>query len=226
MDYSKNLDWPGWPLKNCPYGKEFDYRARKRMLSGSNMLLPLIKKYKEKMGEHILEIGPFFVPLITKRRFPKSKIFYWENDPYVLDYFKHNKKSRIFPIFCNLNRLSGGSLLTLQNENQKIFKKLGQKNISFDSVAISQVINYVDYKLLLATLKIFLKKDGLIFINNVVNYGIPEFFSEKRPKKIFEITKAVEESGYIIIEKQFFKSPNKKYQKNKRLILVAKNIIV
>jgi hypothetical protein len=46
MNDSKFLDWPGWPLDNNPYGDEFDLSARKRMLAGSQMLFPFLKKYK------------------------------------------------------------------------------------------------------------------------------------------------------------------------------------
>ena len=58
------------------------------------MLLPLIKKYKENLGNVILEIGPFFNPLITPKDFSKTKIFYWENDYNVIRYLKIFIKKR------------------------------------------------------------------------------------------------------------------------------------
>ena len=73
------------------------------------------------------------------------------------------------------------------------------------------------------TLKEFIKKDGLLFINNVVDYGLPTFFSEKKPKSREETIKILKETGYTVIEKQIIDSPDKKHQKNKRLIIVAKS---
>lgn len=220
----KKLNWPGWPLENNPYGDDFDLEARKRMVKGSKMLLPLIKKYKENLGNVILEIGPFFNPLITPKDFSKTKIFYWENDYNVIRYLKNiYQKKEIYPIFSDLNKIEGNSFLKLKLETQKNFKSFKTNKISFDSVIISHVFNYIDYRLFLMTLKEFIKKDGLIFINNVIDYGLPTFFSEKRPKSIQETIKILKETGYTTIEKQIIDSSNKKHQKNKRLIIVAKS---
>jgi len=220
----KNFNWPGWPLKNNPYGKNFDFEARKRMVTGSKMLLTFINKYKGNLGSVILEVGPFFNPLITPKNFPKTKIFYWENDYNVIRYLKNiYQKKEIYPIFSDLNKIEGNSFLKLKLETQKDFRSFKTNKISFDSVIISHVFNYIDYRLFLMTLKEFIKKDGLIFINNVVDYGLPTFFSERRPKSIQETIKILKETGYNIVEKEILESPNKKYQKNKRLIIVAKS---
>lgn len=223
-DDSKILNWPGWPLENNPYGENFDLAARKRMLAGSLVLSPFLNKYKKDMGNVILEVGPFFNPLVTPKTFPKTKIFFWENDYHVLRYLKnmYNRKD-VYPIFCDLNKIEGNSFLKLKLETKKHFSKLNLKKISFDSVVISHVFNYVDYKLFLMVLKEFIKKGGLVFINNVVDYGLPAFFSEKRPTSIPETIRAVKETGYDIIEKKIFESSDKKHQKKKRLIIVAKS---
>ena len=223
-DELKNFNWPGWPLDDNPYGEDFNLAGRKRMVMGSRMLLPFLKKYKKEMGSFILEVGPFFRPLITPKYFPKAKIFFWENDYHVLRYIKNIYADKnIYPIFCDLNRIEGNSLLKLKMETQKQFVGLGLKKVSFDSVVVSHVLNYIDYKLFLIVLKELIKKDGLVFINNVVNYGLPTFFSERRPKSIPETIRTVKETGYEILEKKIFESPYKKHQKNKRLILVVKN---
>jgi len=220
---SKIFDWPCWPLQNNPHGHEFNIEARKRMLAGSRMLLPFLKKEKENMGNAILEVGPFFNRLIVPSDFPTSQIFYWENDYHVLKHLKKMfKEEKVFPIYCDLNKIEGNSLLKLKLETQKYFKALKMNKIAFDSVVVSHVFNYIDYKLFLLVLKEFIKKDGLIFINNVTEYGLPAFFSEKRPRNIQETIKTIKETGYRIIEKKNFESPNKKHQKNKRLIVVAK----
>jgi len=50
---SNNLkyNWPGWLLNKNPYGDEFDLEARKRMVEGSKLLLPFIRKYNKKIGK-------------------------------------------------------------------------------------------------------------------------------------------------------------------------------
>ena len=194
------------------------------MLAGSQLLKPFLRKYKKDMGNMILEVGPFFRPLITLKDFPKAKIFFWENDYHVLKHFNNVYFGKnVYPVFCDLNKIEGNSLLKLKLDTKKEFTKIGLKKISFDSVVISHVFNYVDYRLFLIVLKKFIKKDGLIFINNVVDYGLPAFFSERRPKSIPETIKIVRETGYNIIEKKIFESIDKKHQKNKRLILIAKS---
>jgi len=210
MNNSKKFDWPGWPLKNNPYGKEFDLAARKRMIAGSKTLNPFLKKYKKDLGSKILEVGPFFHPLITSKKYPKTKIFYWENDCNVLRYLKKNRPQKtVYPIYCDLNKITNNS-----------FVKYKFHKTYFDSAVISQVFNYIDYERLLKTLKKFIKKDGLLFINNTVDYGLPAFFSHNRPKSIAHTIKTIEKNGYRILEQKILKSPNKKRQK--RLIIVAK----
>lgn len=224
MSDFKEFNWPGWPLEDNPHGGEFDSAARKRMLAGGQMLVPFLDKYKKDMGGNILEIGPFFHPLITPEGFPRANIFYWENDYHVLEYFNSKYKDMsVYPIHCDLNKIEGNSLMKLKLETQKYFQSINLATISFDSVVLSHVLNYVDYKFLLLVLKEFIKLKGLVFINNVVDYGLPAFFSDQRPTSISDTIKAVEESGYKIVEKEIFKSSNKKHQKNKRLIIVARS---
>ena len=210
------------------YGKIFDSSAKKRMIKGSQILNPILKEYNQDIGKTILEAGPFFNPLVTPRKFFNKNIFYWEYDKYAIDWLlKKNKGKKVFPIYCDdLNNLKEDSFLKLKIKTKKYFNKYGLKKVEFDSVIISQVFNYIDYKTFLINLKNFLKKDGLIFINNVVNYGYGahEFFSEKRPKSIPETLRTIKETEYEIIEKKVYESKNKKHQKNKRLIVVAKNL--
>jgi hypothetical protein len=224
MNDSKIVNWPGWPLENNPYGEDFDLPARKRMLAGSQILMPFIQKYKKDLGNIILEVGPFFNPLITPKKFPKAKIFYWENDYNVLKYLKDSYRCKnVYPIYCDLNKIEGNSFLKLKLETKIFFKELKLHKISFDSVVLSHVFNYIDYKLFLMVLKDYIKKDGFLFINNVVDYGLPAFFSEKRPKSIPNTIRIVKETGYNILEQKIFESPDKKNQKHERLIIIAKS---
>ena len=207
MDDSSKYDWPGWELKKNKYGDEFDLNARKRMVKNSELLLPLIKKYKSKLGKNILEIGPFFNPLITPTRFPNKNVYYLENDKSVCNFSETEYGKKINVIRKNINKLA-----------ESYFEK---QNLSFNSVIISQTINYVDYKKLIKILKNSLDKDSLIFINNTANYGVPKLFSEKRPKNNIKLINFLEENSFNIVElkKLTFIHKNKKYE---RLLIVAK----
>jgi len=219
-----NYDWPGWPLESNPFGEEFDLEARKRMVNGSQLLKPFIKKYESRLGKVVLEVGPFFNPLIIARELKNKTVFYWENDRHVLKWLGNNFNGHnSFPIYCDLNKIEGNSILKLKMETEKYFKKQKLNKVEFDSIISSHVFNYIDYKLFLMIIKDFLKKQGLLFINNVVDYGLSMFFSDKRPVSISATLKTLEETGYKILEKKIFESPDKKHQKNKRLIVVAQN---
>ncbi|MDA3856092.1 MAG: hypothetical protein PF569_07580 [Candidatus Woesearchaeota archaeon] len=222
--FDQNYEWPGWPLKDDPHGIDFDLDARKRMVGGSELLLPFIYKYRNGVCNAILEIGPFFNPLITTKNFPNKNICYWENDRHVLKWLpKFNNSELVKPIYCDLKEIEGDSLITLQQETFKYFKEVKNTSNKFDFVIISQVLNYVDYKLFLLILKSFVKKDGLIFINNVVEHGLPDYFSDKRPKSIKETIEILEHIGYEILEKDIIATQYPDSQKKDRVILVVKN---
>ena len=56
------------------------------------------------LGNFILEVGPFFNPLISTKNFPEKKLCYWENDLYVLQWLlKINDERQVKPIYCDLN---------------------------------------------------------------------------------------------------------------------------
>lgn len=170
----KTYDWPGWSLADNTYDKEFDIAARKRMLEGSQDLLPYIKKYSANLGHIILEIGPFFNPLTVDELFRDKLIFYWDNDKSVIDWLKNqNIGKQIYPIQCDLNYLNEPLLFAKTKQNFTNFK---YNRISFESVIASQIFNYINYRKLLAILITTMKPGSLLFINNVVDYGLPAFF--------------------------------------------------
>jgi len=220
MTDNKN-NWPGWSLNDNPYGEGFDTQARQRMIDGSLELMLYVGKYKDKLGKNILEVGPFFNPLITSKKFPDKNIFYWENDRYVIDNLK-KEFPETFPVYCDLNKIEGDSLSKLKNETLKAFNKTNQKKIKFDSVIISHVFNYIDYVLFMTILKDLMSKDALLFINNVVDYGLEDLYSKQRPRSIRETIESVEKVGFEVLDKKEIETTDKKFQKNNRLILVAK----
>ncbi len=220
----EQYNWPGWPLEQNPYGEQFDLKARKRMVAGSAAVLPVLKRYQRSLGSTILEVGPFFNPLITPERYPKKTIFYWENDYHVLTWLRRgNAGKSVHTIYCDLNTIKGQSLLTLKNETQRYFHKKRQGKMHFDTVVASHVLNYIDYKLFLMVMKEFLKKNGLLFLNNVQDYGLPTFFSENRPKGVDETLTILKQTGYTVVYKRIIPSADPAHQKYPRLIIVARN---
>lgn len=194
------VDWRGWPLDKNPHGKYFDASARVRMIRGSRQLLPLIYKYKDYFRGDVLEVGPFFVPLIIKRDL-RRHVTYIENDMYAVAYLE-NKGFEVKDINLNTSDLS------------KIKKRFGV-------LIISQVLNYVDYEKVLRNLKKLLKKGSYVFINEVIDYGIPKLFSEKRARKDSAILDALRCNGLHIVEVKKIKVYSNQ-TKNKRLLVAAK----
>ena len=203
----QEYNWTGWKLKNNTYGEEFDLEARKRMIEGSKKLLVLIEKYKDDFGDSILEVGPFFNPLITSNNFNSKKITYWDNDWYVINYLKQKKFGHEI-LFCDLN-----SLESINSQKGK-----------FDSIIASHVFNYIDYIQFLIEINKFMNKNALIFINLSIDYGLPAFFSLKRPKTNNEILESLNELNFKILEKKEIETDNKTRQPNNRLLIVAQKI--
>lgn len=192
------VDWPGWPLTGNKFGNEFDRDARIRMILGSRKLIPYLVKFGEQLGNSLLEIGPFFNPLLRHgvvKEMMEEETFttFLENDPSAIEWLSKNFLCRILDL--DMNASSFGSDLAGQLECSDHCPN------SFSSVVISQVLNYVDHEHLLRILYPLLKPGGLIFINNVINYGIPVLFSKKRPRSNKAIVKSIEEIGYTVLEK-------------------------
>lgn len=72
----------------------------------------------------------------------------------------------------------------------------------FDCVVASQVLNCVDYRNLLAVSRSCLKPGGALFVNGVVDYGIPDYFSDKRPTSDDTIFETIGKLGFEIIRRR------------------------
>lgn len=194
---AKKYNWPGWQLSKNEYGEEFDLDARKRMVTGSRKLIPYLLKYKHKLAGSVCEIGPFFNPLVNHDEIsaeltPTTRVTFFENDKFAINYLKQTIDCVIIDVDLN----SPANFLNIEDH-----KGLDNEGVHlFDIIIMSQVLNYVDYLSLLNQLYNFLADDGLIFINNSVNYGIPELFSKKRPKSNRGMMKTIGADRYEILE--------------------------
>lgn len=207
-------NWPGWSLKENPFGNEFDQAARERMIQGSRLLLPFILKYKEKLNNQVCEIGPFFNPLLNhpdiKKEFSDiTEITFIENDKYAINYLEENINCKIWEI--DLNNIS----LFDNNSNNINF----HKEKFFDLIIVSQVLNYVDYNNLLEHIFTILKFNGLVLINNSIDYGLPSLFSNFRPRKNEDLVNGAIKANFNVIEHAILPKAND-FEHTERLIMV------
>jgi len=211
------VEWPGWSLSDNKYGAEFDKEARIRMVIGSRKLIPYILKYRHGLGDSLLEIGPFFNPLLRfsgLREFlaEDASVTFLENDPNAVAWLRRNHPCRILEIDMNSASFTDDLQTKLASETP------GYAN-SFNTIIISQVLNYIDHSLLFRSLFQVLRPGGLLFINNVINYGIPPLFSPKRPRSNKEIIKTAMETGYTVLERNTIPK-HFKNEPQRRLIVV------
>lgn len=191
-----DIEWPGWSLDNNKFGKDFDAAARIRMIETGRKLLPYLLDHANPTSKKYLEIGPFFTPILFSDELndvlPKDKqVSFLENDQNVINWLTENFDCNILKLDINANSFP-------DELKQKMVKQFGIYENFYDAITISQIVNYVDYKLLLKNIFSCLKIGGKIFINNVIDYGIPELFSEKRPTSNQEIINVALSLGYKI----------------------------
>lgn len=218
---STQLPFEGWSLDSCSFNGEFDEAARERMIKGGRLLLRYIHEYKARLGNYLLEIGPFCNPLLSKDMLePQQRLAYWENDLYALRWLKETHLGRqTFPVACDINEIGK---IEFQFSSCPIFIESNEPKVytgKFDSIIMSQILNYINYKDFITQLRRFINPGGLLFINNVVNYGIPEFFSAQRPASRREIIQTLEANDFKILAKDLQPSPRP--GDDKRLLLVA-----
>lgn len=204
---------PGW--ENAEFDGEFDIEARSRMIKGGRLLLPMLANHIH--GGKVLEMGPFLNPLVTPYRFKGSKINYFDNDKGALQFLRDTYGDDV--------NLLEGDLRRLADSDQA-------RQVQPDYMVASQVINYLNYREFLSTVRDLLRADGLLFLNNVPNYGIPEFFSSEgaRPTNNREIMEIIQQLGFEIVEHVLIPPTDPTScrifpeQRHARLLLVAKKV--
>ncbi|QSB29038.1 hypothetical protein [Flavobacterium sp. CLA17] len=217
IEKSYDIEWPGWSLDNNNFGEEFDAEARIRMIETGRKLLPYVLEYANHSSKQYLEIGPFFTPLLFSdeaiNTLPKDrKVSFLENDQNVISWLTEK-------FDCNILNLDINAITFPQDLKQKMTSQFGAHENFYDVITVSQIVNYIDYKLLLANIYSSLKTGGQIFINNVIDYGIPVLFSEKRPKSNQEIINTAIALGYkVLLQEELAKTFNK--EPHHRLILI------
>jgi len=192
---SDTYEWDGWPLARS-YDGHFDRAARRRMVAGQAPLAARLAEHASRLRGELLEIGPFFTPLATPARFPDCRIIYWENDPYAVTWLRrtHGTYGKADVVTLDLLDAEAPGFLTTTREH------LASHDAELLDVAIiSQVLNYVDYRALLRVVASAMRSGGLVAVNNVVNYGLPLFFADRRPQSVEETIATIEATGFDVV---------------------------
>lgn len=215
------VDWPGWPLSINQFGDEFDEAARIRMIVGGKRLIPFIAKHKERLRETFLEIGPFFNPITLSKELrdvipASSFILFLENDPFATAWLKSTFNANVLVLDMNAPGFKDELNVCMLEESKSA-------TLQLDTVIISQVLNYIDFRMLFESIYMLMRPGGVLFINNVIDYGIPPLFSEKRPRNNDELLEGVLERGFNLVEKAIVPKYFKK-ETSDRLILVLEKI--
>ena len=203
------------------YGKEFDDAAKGRMISGCRMLAPWLDETLSVAGRTCIEFGPFRNPLLEPKRMPGASITYVDGDAQVIAELRemHRSNPSIKTFCADLNSPIPLSVRLLASEHQGPAVPL-----KFDVLVASQIINYIDYGKFLEEITKLASRDAFLFLNNVIDYGIPELFSKHRPKSDCEVIATLKRLGWTI-ERQV-SVPSQFVQKEQpRLLVMAKKFI-
>lgn len=191
-----------------PYKSHFEGQEGKeafqRMAAGSLELMPYLQQYVA--DGKVLEIGPFYNPLITQDRFPDVAPTYIDRDDGVLEYVGRNGAETVK---FEYGKSDPSELESLPEQ---------------DAIVTSHLLNYVNLADFLTIFKAHLKEGGYFFINEAIDYGGEEFLHEQRAKSNQEVLDTVRANGFRIVEHRIIPSPDLENQKNPRLVLVAQKI--
>ncbi|MGE0616600.1 MAG: hypothetical protein AB7P04_13275 [Bacteriovoracia bacterium] len=190
----------------------FDAAAQVRMAEGGASLYPLIEKYDAQMRGPCVEFGPYLNPILAPTRFPAAEITFVDGDGTALRVLQDRFAVALPPVRFVQFDLSGPTAQLLERLPKR-----------FNAVVVSQVLNYLDFHRFLTTLHHVSNTNAYLFINNVIDFGIPERFSSNRPRDDREILATLPRFGWEIVEYQLVPSTSDRHQ-SPRLLLVAKRI--
>lgn len=199
--------WPGWPIHSHSFNGEFDMEARARMVRGSRELLVLLYEYAHMLNKTVLEVGPFFNPLSHELQHTDLSITFWENDEHAYNWLNTTFAAQV--VRCNIEEIGTTEFMSIQKNNPL-----------YNTVILSQIFNYIDYKQFILHLREFLNNGCLLFVNNVIHYGLTDFFSEERPQSIEDTIKNMEDQDFKLLKYQILRPPTP--NDDNRLIAVFK----
>jgi hypothetical protein len=198
------------------YGHHFNEDAKLRMVQGSRHLLGYINEFAPSSTGTMLELGPHLAPLLSPTSLTNPILFIDADEQIVkslnIKYLEYDRVRVLRQNLATSSRFHEAEIKYLLNMN-------GWPDIDF--CITSQLLNYIDYERLFETITRITSRKAYLLVNNVIDYGIPELFSDDRPKSNQDIIDCLESLGWVIQKYQLISSANSE-QANSRLIMSAK----
>ena len=200
-------------FSSSEHGREFNDHAKARMIYGCAQLMPLIQEFEAFLDGHGLEVGPFKNPLLDPRMYPLKSLNFVDGDLGAIRYLRERFTShrKVKTIHVNLN----DPFLMVRDRLPK------NQNV----IIASQVLNYVSLNDFSRHLTNSAAPRCLLFLNNVIDYGIPDLFAQGRPEKDGEIEAAFQSLGWKILRRRSL-PPDFSEQPNPRLLLVLQRLVL
>jgi hypothetical protein len=167
------------------------------MRTGARRLLPYLGKHV--LGEQVLELGPNRHPLVTPDMCAGRIVYLEISDP-CIQFLREEFGESVTIVRFDLNEAWGAGDNVLRRHLSRALYGDSANAVSFDSVVMSQVVNYVDYRRLLHACAEMLRVDGLVFFNNIMSHGSERWFHSGRPKDIEEFLDSASKIGFEPIE--------------------------
>jgi hypothetical protein len=167
------------------------------METSAQRLLPYMNAHG--LGHTVLELGPNRHPLITPDRFDGRIVYVELNDPCV-QFLRDKFGDSVTVVKFNLHRAWDAGDNLLETSLAGSLDRDQNTPVSFDSLIMSQIVNYVDFRALLQACVELLAVGGLLFFNNIMNEGGASLFHPRRPKTMEEFLECAVAIGFDPIE--------------------------
>jgi len=168
---------------------------------GRKALQRTVADYVDQISGAVLDVGPLYSSMFADstglfgfKKWPQVHL--WDFDLDVLE-FQQATRENYRPQYIDFNNLSAPYEKAFDRTTKELLARGGFK--SFSAVTISQVMNYVDFKVLLRRVATHQEKGDLIFISNSFTGG-DDGFHENRPQSVEEVTNYLKKLGYRLIE--------------------------
>jgi hypothetical protein len=163
------------------------------MEKGARRLSPYIEKYGA--GKDVLELGPNRHPLVTPATCD-GRIVYLEASNPCIDFLREQFGDAVAIVTFDLNGAWDGADNLLRRHLADVLHRAPY----FDSLVVSQVLNHVDYRALLRACAELVRAGGLLFLNNIMNYGGRMLMHPRRPKGMEELLASAAQIGFDPVE--------------------------
>ena len=162
-----------------------------------NQLLPVIQHLENegKLGKVIADVGSGKVGVSSLIDFPDKKIVRVD---LVADVAMNDNQAQMMADLRTIDNPPIGTkkqLAYIRNWLRNEGLQEGDKP-AVDTMILSRVLNYIDYKQVLSQLAHYLKSNSRLIVFNKIDLGYWDAFSEKRPKNNMEVIEFLKQIGF------------------------------